>query len=156
MPNRLVFTGLRQVAIEQFDLPPLGDDQVQVRTWYSLMSTGTENIVFNRLYEPGTHWDTWVTYPFYPGYAAVGEVQRTGASVTNFQPGDRVVGRWPHASHYVAPAGRVYPLPAAIDPRQASWFTLALVAAMGARAAQFTLGDTVAVAGAGPNGTKIW
>ena len=57
-----------------------------VRINLSLMSTGTENIVFNRLFDPGTHWDEWVKYPFYPGYTAVGTVESTGADVTGLKP----------------------------------------------------------------------
>lgn len=45
------------------------------------MSIETENNVFNRLFEPGTGWDNWVKYPFYPDYAVMGEVEKAGLKV---------------------------------------------------------------------------
>ena len=48
MEKRLVFTGKCQVGMENFDLPEPKDGEVRVKTLTSLMSTGTENIVFNR------------------------------------------------------------------------------------------------------------
>src|SRR5438552_17204505 len=99
--QRLVFTGKQQVRLEAFNLDPPKDNEVLVRTHFSLMSTGTENIVFNRLFDPGTHWDRWVKYPFYPGYASVGIVEATGANVAAVQVGDRVGFRQGHRSHAI-------------------------------------------------------
>ena len=57
MERRLVFTGKQQVSCEAFERVSPKDKQVGVRNLYSLMSVGTENIVFNRLFDKGTHWD---------------------------------------------------------------------------------------------------
>src|SRR5262245_53993260 len=88
--RRLVFTGKQQVRCETFTPPPVGENELSARTLFTLMSTGTENIVFNRLFDPGTHWDHWVKYPFLPGYCNVGEVETVGAKVSGFKPGDLV------------------------------------------------------------------
>ena len=116
MARRIAFTGKQQVQLDTFELPALGEDQIQLRTLYSLMSTGTENIVFNRLFDPGTHWDKWVKYPFYPGYLNVGEVEKVGAKVTDWKVGQRVVTRSGHASHHVLTPTNAWLLPSAIDP----------------------------------------
>src|SRR5687768_12798444 len=97
--NRIVFPAGRQVAFEGFTLPGVGPGQVRVRARCSLMSTGTENIVFNRLFAPDTHWDKWVVYPFFPGYSLIGEIEAVGAGVTAFTPGQVVAARASHASH---------------------------------------------------------
>lgn len=152
MPRRLVFHGPAQVECEAFELPAVGADQVLVRVEATLVSTGTETTVFNRRFAKETHWDQWVSYPFYPGYAGVGEVMEVGTEVKTLKPGDRVVTRGPHASHHVLPAVCCLPYPAELDPRQAVWFALAKIAAMGARVAEFALGDEVLVIGAGPIG----
>ena len=55
----------------------------------SLISTGTETICFARRFDPGTHWDHWVQYPFRPGYSTVARVEEVGEGVTGLQPGDR-------------------------------------------------------------------
>lgn len=152
MERRLVFTGKGKVAIEDYrpDAPQAGE--VAIRTLCSLMSTGTEGIVFNRLFDPGTHWDEWVKYPFYPGYAALGEVIQVGPDVTSFRKGDRVMTRCEHASWHNVGADKCYPVPASIPDDQAVWFALGKIAAMGARAAELELGSNLVVIGAGPIG----
>lgn len=152
MPVRIIFTGLRHVRLEGFALGQPGPGEVRVRSICSLMSTGTENIVFNRLFDPGTHWDAWVRYPFMPGYSTIGVVEAVGAGVTGLAVGQRVACRRPHASHHLVPAGDCFPVPADLDPRAAAWFALAKIAFVGARAAEYRPGDRVLIVGAGPIG----
>jgi threonine dehydrogenase-like Zn-dependent dehydrogenase len=136
--QRFVFPEKQKVVLESYDLEPLKDDEVRVRIAYSLMSTGTENIVFNRNFEAGTHWDNWVKYPFYPGY--------TGAV------GDRVTLRARHSSHAVARESSCYKLPDSVPFEQAAWFGLAKITFHGARRAEYKIGDSVLIIGAGPIG----
>ncbi len=70
--KRLVFNKKQKVELEEYNIPVLKNNQIGIKNLYSLMSTGTENIVYNCDFAPGTHWDAWVKYPFYPGYACVG------------------------------------------------------------------------------------
>jgi 2-desacetyl-2-hydroxyethyl bacteriochlorophyllide A dehydrogenase len=150
--RRLVFTGKQQVQIESFDPGSPGEGQVRVRATLSLMSTGTENIVFNRLFDAGTHWDNWVKYPFYPGYTSVGVVEALGAKVDSLKVGDRVAFRVGHRSHAVVDAKSCFPIPANIPDEHAVWFSLAKITFIGARAADYRLGDSALVIGAGPIG----
>lgn len=152
MPSRLVFTGKHQVACVPFDLPAPGPGQVRVRALCSLISTGTEGIVFDRLFEAGGHYDRWVQYPFHPGYSLIGEIEAVGEGVTTLRAGDRVALRQSHVSHHVCAAGDCIPVPADIDPRRAAWFALAKITFMGAKAAALPIGDDVLVVGAGPIG----
>ncbi len=152
MAQRLLFTGKQQVSIEEFDPEPLQENQVLVRTQCSLMSTGTENIVFNRLFEPGTGWDNWVKYPFYPGYLAVGGITAVGSAVENRKVGDRVALRSGHASHHVRAANETFPVPDGLSSQAAAWFGLAKIAFMGAKVSDYHLGDSLLVIGAGPIG----
>jgi 2-desacetyl-2-hydroxyethyl bacteriochlorophyllide A dehydrogenase len=150
--SRLVFNGAKQVALESRDVPPPAAGQVRARASWTLMSTGTEGIVFNRLFDSGTHWDKWVKYPFYPGYAAIGAIEAVGEGVTAWKPGDMVVWRGNHAALQVVDAHNVWPVPADIEPSEGVWFALAKIASMGARAAEHRLGERVLVIGAGPIG----
>lgn len=150
--QRLVFDGAQKVRCEEFDLPPLADGEVQVAAVYSLMSTGTENIVFNRAFEPNTHWGEWVQYPFYPGYTAVAEIEQVAADVQEWKPGDRIILRMSHASHAVVPVERCFPVPKTIEAQMAPWAKLAQIASTGADAAEHRLGDSVLIIGAGPIG----
>lgn len=150
--QRLVFTGKQQVELETFALSLPGEGEVLVKTHLSLMSTGTENIVFNRLFDPGTHFDQWVNYPFYPGYTSVGEVLAVGPGVKSFREGDRIAFRSGHTSHAVINETEGYPIPQDLAVEDAVWFALAKIAYHGALVANYRLGDRVMVIGAGPIG----
>ncbi|EIP99064.1 theronine dehydrogenase-like Zn-dependent dehydrogenase [Opitutaceae bacterium TAV1] len=149
---RLVFPRGSEVIAEPFSPAGPAADEVLVRTTCSLLSTGTETIVYARKFDPGTHWDNWVRYPFYPGYASVGTVLRAGSGVSALKPGDRVASRTGHASHSVRKADDCFRVPDGVAPDEAVWFALAKITGHGVRAARITLGDTVAVIGAGPIG----
>ena len=149
--RRVVFTGKQQVSLENFSVGEPGLGEVRVKMALSLMSTGTENIVFNRLFDPGTHWDNWVKYPFYPGYSAVGTVEAAGTE-TKFKVGDRVATRCSHSSHAIRKEDECHLIPAEIPFSEAVWFALAKICFQGARAAEYKMGDSVLIIGAGPIG----
>lgn len=148
--RRLAFTGKQQVQLEEFDVPELQEGEVLVRIEYSLMSIGTENIVFNRLFDPGTHWDNWVKYPFLPGYCAVGTVLASRGQALG--SGDRVTVRCGHGSLAVAEEAKCVRIPDGVAFENAHWFALAKIAFHGALAAEYRLGDSVLIIGAGPIG----
>ena len=154
--RRFVFPGKQQVVLESFDPGRPGKNQVLIRNHLSLMSTGTENIVFNRLFDPGTHWDNWVKYPFYPGYSSVGVIEEVGEGVEDLHQGQRVASRTGHRSHALAGEKssfeRCFPIPESVPFDQAVWFALAKIAFHGALVARYSLGDTALVIGAGPIG----
>jgi 2-desacetyl-2-hydroxyethyl bacteriochlorophyllide A dehydrogenase len=151
-PIRLVFPAQQQVLLESFEPGQPGEGQVRICTHLSLMSTGTENIVFNRIFEAGGHWDRWVKYPFYPGYCSVGIVEEVGKGVDSIRQGQRVAFRAGHRSHAVENASDCYPIPEEVSFEQAVWFALAKITFHGALVARYQLGDTVMVIGAGPIG----
>ncbi|HEY9248181.1 MAG TPA: alcohol dehydrogenase catalytic domain-containing protein, partial [Rariglobus sp.] len=150
--RRLMFPAAKQVVLESFPLTDPAPGEVVVETISSLLSTGTETICYNRKFDPGTHWDNWVKYPFYPGYATVGTVLAAGEGVTSLKAGDRVAHRAGHRSHAVIKAEECYRVPAGVNAGDAVWFPLAKIAGHGVRAAGITLGDAVVVIGAGPIG----
>jgi 2-desacetyl-2-hydroxyethyl bacteriochlorophyllide A dehydrogenase len=151
-PRRAVFTGKQQVELQPFELNQPEENQVLVRVEKTLMSTGTENIVFNRLFAEGSHWDKWVKYPFFPGYCAVGTVQALGPAAKALAIGDRVALRCGHQSHALWREADCFALPAGLPFEQAVWFALAKIAFHGAKAADYKLGDDVVIIGAGPIG----
>jgi 2-desacetyl-2-hydroxyethyl bacteriochlorophyllide A dehydrogenase len=150
--RRIVFPEKQRATLETFECPTPGPGEVLVQAHTTLMSTGTENIVFNRLFDPGTPWDRWVQYPFYPGYSSVGTVEAVGANVATLRVGDRVAYRQGHRSHAVESPENFFPIPQGVTWEQAAWFSLAKITAHGARAARYILGDSVLIIGAGPIG----
>lgn len=153
MHKRIVFTGCRELKVEEYaeeaELPP---DEVLVEGLCSIISTGTENIVFNRQYAPGTHWDNWVRYPFYPGYSFVGRIGRMGTGVTELRIGQRVALRRGHATAHRARAQDCLPVPDGISDDEAVWFALGKIAYAGACAAGYRLGTRALIVGGGPIG----
>jgi len=152
MEKRIKFSGKNELSLESFEPAAPEANQVAVRTIRSIISTGTELTVLHRNFEPGTNWERWIKYPFYPGYAVVGEVTKIGSAVTTLKCGDRVVCRTSHASAFVSAADLCFPVPDGIQPDMAAWFAFAKIASMGARAANFGYGTSVVVIGAGPIG----
>ena len=88
--NNIVMVGRQQVELRQEEVSPLPENGLLVRTWMSLISTGTECICYRGDLDEGTHWAGWVKYPFYPGYSNVGTVERVGEAVEGYEVGDRV------------------------------------------------------------------
>ncbi len=152
MEKRLVFPAKRKVQIESFERPEIGPDELGVRAIASLMSIGTENIIFNQIFSPGTHWESYGKLPFYPGYSAVGRVEELGREVKGFKVGDVVVMWRNHASFHAVKPDECSLVPSGIDPKTASWFALASIAFRGARVAEHSFRDTVLVIGGGPVG----
>ncbi|MBV9470880.1 MAG: zinc-binding dehydrogenase [Abitibacteriaceae bacterium] len=145
----IFFTGKDQVEVQREPVPELKAGQVLVETQRSLISTGTECICLQRNFAPGTHWDNWVTYPFYPGYSNAGRVVQVADDVQDVQPGDRVATRSGHKQYFVTGAAHVRQIPEGVSDEDATWFGLANIVQIGVRRAEHELGDAVVIIGAG-------
>ena len=133
------------------EIKTLAPNEIRVRSVCSLMSTGTENTVYNQIYDKGSHWDR-VTFPFRPGYSMIGDITEIGSNVINRAVGDRVALRLGHKSEHIVNASESIPAPKTIDPEHAVWFGLAKITYVGAKVANYTLGHRVLIIGAGPIG----
>jgi 2-desacetyl-2-hydroxyethyl bacteriochlorophyllide A dehydrogenase len=150
--QRIVFPAKDHIGLEEYEPAPLTEGTLRFHTHYSLISSGTEGIALRGLFDPETHWANWISYPFHPGYSAVGTVAEVGPGVTEFAAGDRVAARLGHATDHVVPAAWCTRVPDEVPLAQACWFGLAKIGLMGAQAADYRLGDTALVIGAGPIG----
>jgi 2-desacetyl-2-hydroxyethyl bacteriochlorophyllide A dehydrogenase len=154
MPKRIIFPQKGQVSFENYDLPEIGDAQVQVRTHFSLMSIGTETIILNQLYDPDTHFARMFSFPqLKTGVQAIGEVEAMGTAVKDFKLGDLIYMRAAHGSHQVLDESACSLLPSTItDLKSACWAGLAKTAFRAAWAGAFAAGQHVLIIGAGPVG----
>jgi len=153
MPKRIIFPEKGQVALQDYELPDPGPDEVKARTLYSLMSIGTENIILNQKYDPGTHFAKIFSFPqLKTGVQAVAEVEKTGSDVSDFKAGDQIYMRMAHGSHQVIAARDCSHIPKGIDLKQACWAGLAKTAYRAAWAGRFEPGKHILVIGAGPVG----
>lgn len=152
----VIFTGKNQVEVREEAVRELGPDDFLLQATHSLISTGTEGICLSRNFEPGSHWDNWVKYPFYPGYSMVGRVIAVGKNVQHVREGERIALRKPHQQYTVVSANdSVYRIPEGVSDEDAAWFHLATIVQIGVRRAEHHLGDDVAVVGLGLLGQLI-
>ncbi len=145
----VVFTGKNAVEMRREPVGPLKASDVLVQTHCSLISTGTEGICLERKFAPGTHWDSWVKYPFYPGYSSVGTIVQVGSEVHHLQVGQRVATRAGHRQFAAVPATSAYPVPEALSDESACWVAFGTIVQHGVRRPKIELGETVVVVGLG-------
>lgn len=158
----LICTEDRKFSLQDVSLGEVGPEDLFVRTCYSGVSIGTEfALIRNKL--------SWGPFPICTGYQAVGVVEKVGAKVKNFQPGQTIYFRnqksltlsdgtkvspvsGTHCSHAVVYPSETHgpaPLPEGVDPLTASLFVMPAVSLYGTDMAGVSLGDVVVVQGAG-------
>lgn len=88
----IIFSAPNVVDFLDLELPDIADDEIIVKTLYSMVSSGTELRCFSGKGEAEGR------FPLIPGYSVVGEVVEVGANVRGFKLGDLVSGRNPDKS----------------------------------------------------------
>jgi threonine dehydrogenase-like Zn-dependent dehydrogenase len=148
----IIFTAKEKAELVTEPIGEPAANEVLVRATYSLISTGTETICYGRRFDPGTHWDNWVKYPFPTGYSYVGVVEAVGSAVKKFKVGDRVANTHGHQQFVRVPETGCYPIPDSVSDRDAGWFTISYIVQIGVRRAAQEMGENIAVVGLGPLG----
>ena len=150
MNHHVVFTGIRQVEIEECETPTPGPGQVLVRTIKSAISTGTELTILTGDYPQGSKWSAYGTFPFNAGYSNVGEVIEVGDQVTRFRVGDRIASSARHCTYaLVADGPSAHQVPDDVSDEAAALYMLAQIAINGVRRAAVNMGEAVVVYGLG-------
>jgi len=142
--KRIVMPSAYNVTLEDFDIDEsLADDQILMKTHYSLISPGTECAGYTAL-QSGTK------FPHGSGYTAVGEVLKVGQKVKKCVPGDIVFCYTSHES--ITKTNSIFLAfrrPLDFDEKQIPFIRMATVAMTSLRVSSAELGDTVAVIGLG-------
>jgi len=168
MPNELLLTAPRALALAPYEDPPLQADQVRVEAIVSGISHGTEIALYRgaslfdgqrfdldlRMFERAADAEP---YPMRPGYEWVGEVCSLGAEVRGIAVGDVVHATLPHReTHTVANAddasSPLLVVPAELEPERAALLQSAAIALQAVHDARVKVGDRVAVFGLGTFG----
>lgn len=159
----------RQVAIVDYDDPPLEADGVRVATLLSGISAGTELTSYTGT-NPHTRkqWNTerrmfmdgerTQAYPIDNwGYEEVGRVVEVGPQATGVAVGDLVCGSWGHRSMHVASAewAAVRLMPPSADPLIGVFSRIGAIALNAVHDAAPRIGDVVAVFGQGVPGLLV-
>jgi 2-desacetyl-2-hydroxyethyl bacteriochlorophyllide A dehydrogenase len=168
VPNELLITGPRAIAISSYDDPPLNVDQVRADAMVSGISHGTEIALYRgaspfegkrfdldlRLFEDGAD---VAPYPFRPGYEWVGRVRSVGAEVRGLAPGDVMHATLPHRETQTITiaddsSSPWLVLPSELQPERAALLHSAAIALQAVHDAGVKSGDRVAVFGLGTLG----
>src|SRR5689334_906870 len=148
--KQLWITGPFEVSVREFDLPETPPNgMVIVETDRTLISAGTELAIVMGTHIGFTTGAAWPRYPMALGYTAVGRVAAVGEGVEAIRVGQRVLAPTPHASHALASAAALEPVPDAVLPEAALLAHLANIPLNGLRLAAPRLGEGAIVFGQG-------
>jgi 2-desacetyl-2-hydroxyethyl bacteriochlorophyllide A dehydrogenase len=161
------FTGPRQVEIRHEEVPPPGPGEVLVQSIVSLVSAGTEMLVYRgetaseeefALDRPGRAGA--FPFPVKYGYQVVGRVAAAGPDAP-LAEGQLVFARHPHQDLFTIPASPVdgqeyvFAVPAGLSAEQAVFSNLMGVAIVAMLDSPVRVGEDVAISGLGVVGRFI-
>ena len=139
--------GVRNVVIEDVEIPKISETEVLIKTERTLISRGSE--IWRRYVRPEA------IEPRRMGYSLAGTVVEVGSTVTALAIGDRVAASAPHAEYVAVEAGQSVPrpmivrLPDELSVEAATYWPLSRSSVMWVETADIGDGDTVVVLGHG-------
>jgi len=143
---KIVFTEVGKAEYQEFEVPPLKDDQVLVKVKYTLISAGTEKSVLRG--DPNSAASSG--FPRLEGYSAVGIVEKTGAKVVSVSVGDRVFVEYGgHKSHIVKSVKQVYKIFDTVSFEEAVFTKVASFPLAAVRRSMLEIGESVVIVGLG-------
>ncbi len=152
------FTSPRNAALLAEDVPSPSQNEILVRTSASLVSAGTEMLVYRGETTPNDSLPVMsrgeFTFPIKYGYQCVGQVVESGPGA-KFAPGDRVFATHPHQNLLVIPDrdDLVFPIPESVSDEEAIFTNLLRVAIDGLQVCPVKIGDVVVLYGLGVVGS---
>lgn len=142
--SRIAFTAYKTAEVDEAGPPnsPLQPGEVRGRTLVSLISPGTE-----------LNWGfLGKSFPSYPGYACVFEVEEVGSEVLDLRVGSIVFHSGPHQEWQQSSRKDVHPLPDGLVPERAVFARLAGVSMSTLNTTTARPPSRVLVTGLGPVG----
>ena len=152
----LYFVSPGEVDLREEPIPQPDDNELQVRTELSAISSGTELLVYTGNVDSGMAADPnfeslsgSLSYPLKYGYAAVGHVEAVGEAVDDSWLDRRVFAFNPHESHFCATVDELHPIPESIPTELATLLPTAETAVTLVHDGAPRLGERVVVFGQG-------
>ena len=151
----VTFEAPGQVEVREEDVRDPGPGEILVQSSVTLISTGTEGLLYRGDFDPDSYWR--VRYPHCPGYSNVGRVVKVGKDVADYLEGDRVFTVASHRQFAIVEAGhpKSAKLPDCTSDEDATWSWLTVVTQTGVRRAEQAMGETAVVIGLGPLGQLV-
>lgn len=160
--QKLWFTAPGKVEIRRGEISTPAAGQVLVETLCSAVSAGTELLLYRGQIPQQMALDASIsqlqhqsTYPLQYGYACVGRVARLGEGVEPQLRDQRVFVFQPHASHFLASADQLIPVPDDIADEDAVFLANMETAVNLVQDGAPLLGERVAVLGLGVVGLLL-
>ena len=156
----LWFTAPRTAELRPESAPSPGASEVRVRAVASALSQGTEMLVYRGEVPDDLPLDLPTLagnfgFPIKYGYATIGRVLDTGASVEDLGPGDLVFVHHPHQDVFVVPAAMPVCLSHELDPLLGLFVANLETALNVVHDTPLRLGETVLVFGQGVVGLLV-
>lgn len=148
------FTGPRTIELREASVRAPGDDEILVRATRSLISAGTEMLVYRGDTTPGDRMpptsEGRFPFPTKYGYQTVGRVLEAGPE-SGYSAGDRVFARHPHQDLFTVQAlpTLVTRVPDGVDDDAATFLNLTRVALTGVLDVPVKVGEVAVVFGQG-------
>jgi 2-desacetyl-2-hydroxyethyl bacteriochlorophyllide A dehydrogenase len=148
------FTGPRRAELLPAPVRTLGATEVTIRATCSLVSAGTEMLVYRGLAGPDDllppNAEGAFDFPIKYGYQVVGRVE-AAAEATGLTPGTRVFVRHPHQTRFTTDTQPTWvtPLPDGVSDTQAAFLNLLRVAVTAHLDAPVRVGEVALVLGQG-------
>ena len=165
-----------QITLQDTPVPSVGDNEVLIKTKFSLISPGTEKMllkfgksnifqkvaqqpdkvkqVLNKIQTDGfvptlKAVDTKLNQPITLGYSNVGVVVDVGGNVKEFVKGDRVISNGAHSEYVVVGENLCCKIPDNVSDEDASFTVIGSIALQSVRLLKPTIGETFVVSGLG-------
>ncbi len=158
----LYFVGPQRVEIRQEELLPPGPGQVQVRSLVSVISAGTELLIFKGDAPQNLAADTEIAalsgslaFPLKYGYSIIGEVSQVGEGAVADWNGRRVFAFNPHESAFNADIKNIQPLPENCSAEDALFLANMETAVSQVQDGKPLLGERVVILGQGVVGLLV-
>lgn len=141
---RVKFQDVNEVSFERFKVREPKRNEVVVKVYYSLISSGTEKAYLTG--QPNTDH----RFPTVPGYSSVGIVVEKGNDIKEVTIGDRVfVSYAGHASYNIKDIHHIVKIPENVDFEKAVFTRLASFPLLALRRARVEMGESIVVIGLG-------
>lgn len=143
--KQIFFTGVHKAELLEKEVPSIKENEVLVRTEYSVISGGTERACLLGMN------NTPQTFPFSVGYCSIGYVEAVGADVKKVAVGDRaLVYHGYHAKYNIRPEADITKVKNdSVSSLEAAFVIIAAMGLGGVRKLELELGESAMVMGQG-------
>ncbi len=145
----VVFVEPRKVILEEIEIPSPRQNELLIKTEYTLISTGTDLTILSGEYPRNSVWSRLAKFPSIKGCSNVGEVIAVGDNADRAWIGRQVVSQSYHATFVVSSVEHVVAVSQSVSKEDATFFLLCRTVMNGLRRARIEWGEAAVIYGLG-------